>query len=175
MLQWLKVSLEEKGYEVIAPEMPEPAIPKIESWVEKLKDVILPDKETILIGHSIGCQAILRYSQTLNEDIKIAGAVLIAPWMELDKQTTEEEGQEVVEIAKPWMETPIDFQKVKSHLGKVVAIFSDNDPYVPLSQKDLFKNELGAETIVENGKGHFTVSDGVDKLSSALKAVVELN
>ncbi|MBI2676970.1 MAG: DUF1749 domain-containing protein [Candidatus Yanofskybacteria bacterium] len=174
MLQWLKVSLEEKGYEVFVPEMPEPAVPKIESWVGKLKDVVIPEKETIFIGHSIGCQAVLRYLEMLNENIKIAGLVLIAPWMELDRQTLEEEGQEVVEVAKPWMETPIDFQKVKARVGKVVAIFSDNDPFVPLSQKDLFEKELGAEIIIENDKGHFTVSDGVDNLPSALKAVTEL-
>ncbi|MBI2057894.1 MAG: serine hydrolase family protein [Candidatus Yanofskybacteria bacterium] len=172
MLQWLKISLEEKGYEVFVPEMPEPAVPKIESWVGKLKEVILLNEETVFIGHSIGCQAILRYLETLNENIRIAGAVLIAPWMELDKQT--EEGQEVVEIAKPWMETPINFQKVKSHLGKVVAIFSDNDPFVPLSQKDLFEKELGAEIIIESGKGHFTVGDGIDKLPSALKAATQV-
>lgn len=175
MLKWLKFSLEEKGYEVFVPEMPEPAFPKIESWIGKLKDVVLLDKETIFVGHSIGCQAILRYLETLDESIKISGAILMAPWMELDKQTTEDEGQEGIEIAKPWIETPVDFQKVKSHLGKVVAIFSNNDPYVPLSQKNLFEKELDAEIIVENDKGHFTVSDDIDKLPSALKAVVELN
>jgi len=174
MLQWLKASFEEKGCEVVVPEMPESTVPKIESWVGKLKDLVLPDKETVFVGHSVGCQAVLRYLQTLGEEIKIAGIVLIAPWMELDKQTIEEEGQEVVEIAKPWMETPIDFQKVKSHVGKVVAIFSDNDPFVPLSQKNLFEKELSAEIIVENNKGHFTVSDGIDRLASALKAVVEM-
>ncbi len=177
MLQWLKSSLEEKGYDIVVPEMPEPAVPKIESWVGKLKDVVgsVPDEETIFIGHSIGCQALLRYLQTLDGSIKIAGVVLIAPWMELDKQTMEDEGQEGIEIARPWMETPIDFQKVKSHIKKAVAIFSDNDPYVPLSQKDLFEKELGAEVIVENNKGHFTISDGIDSLSSVLKAVIELD
>ena len=174
MLQWLKISLEEKSYEVFVPEMPEPAVPKIESWVGKLKEEVLPDKETILVGHSVGCQAVLRYLETLGEEIKIAGLVLIAPWMELNRQTIEEEGQEGIEIAKPWMETPIDFKKVKSRVGKVIAIFSDNDPFVPLNQKGLFEKELGAEIVVENGKGHFTVSDGIDRLLSALEAVIEM-
>lgn len=175
MLQWLKLSLEEKGYRVAVPKMPKPAFPKIESWVGKLKKIVSPDSETVFIAHSIGCQAVLRYLETLNNNIKIKEVVLIAPWMELDRQTIEEEGQEVIDIAKPWMETPIDFQKIMSHTGKVVAIFSDNDPYVPLSQKDLFEKELGAEIIVENNKGHFTISDNINELPPALKAVFDLS
>ena len=35
-----------------------------------------------------------------------------------------------------------------------VAIFSDNDPFVPLSEEKLFKSELGAQIIVLHGKGH---------------------
>ncbi|OGY66792.1 MAG: hypothetical protein A3I24_03540 [Candidatus Harrisonbacteria bacterium RIFCSPLOWO2_02_FULL_41_13b] len=42
MLQWLKVSLEERGCEVVVPEMPEPAVPKIGSWVGR------PDAEVAL-------------------------------------------------------------------------------------------------------------------------------
>lgn len=168
MLQWLKSSLEEKGYQVTAPEMPETTVPVIEKWVGKLKEIIQPTEETILVGHSIGCQAILRYLETLGEGIKIPGIVLIAPWMELDKQTMEDEGPEGIEIARPWMETPIDFATVKSHIEKAVCIFSDNDPYVPLSQKDLFEKELGAGTVIEHNKGHFTVGDGVTELPAAL-------
>ena len=58
---WLKKQLEEKNYKVEVPEMPDTDHPKIESWVNKLKEIVIPDEETILIGHSIGCQAILRY------------------------------------------------------------------------------------------------------------------
>jgi len=35
-----------------------------------------------------------------------------------------------------------------------VAIFSDNDPFVPLPEEKLFKSELGAQIIVLHGKGH---------------------
>ncbi len=171
MLQWLKLNLEKQDNEVYVPEMPTPAAPMIEAWVGKLKEVINPSEDVIIVGHSIGCQAVLRYVETLSENIRIAGIVLIAPWMVLDEQTIKDEGEEVRGIAKPWMETPINFVKVKSHIGKVVAIFSNDDKYVPLNQKDLFEKRLGAETIVEHGKGHFTISDGVIELPSALNAV----
>jgi predicted alpha/beta hydrolase family esterase len=174
MLQWLKSSLEARDYQVTVPAMPDPGTPKIEAWVGKLAQTIVPDGNTILIGHSVGCQAVLRYIQALSPGKRIRGIMLIAPWMKLDEKTIEEEGEEVKAMAKPWMETPIDFKKVKSLVGKTVAIFSDNDPYVPLDQKAIFEKELNAEIIVEKRKGHFTMGEGVKTLPSALNAALGL-
>jgi len=175
MLQWLKINLGKEGYEVVVPEMPEPMVPKIDIWINKLKEVIInPDSETVLVGHSVGCQTILRYIEILPQEVKIAGVVLIAPWMELDTETIKEEGEEVIEIARPWMETLIDFEKVRSHITQAVAIFSDDDPFVPLSQKDLFKKQLGAKIFVEHTKGHFSPADEVTELPIALESILKI-
>ena len=174
MLQWLKKSLEKNGYSVFVPEMPNPETPKISTWIGKIKEIAQPDENTIFVGHSIGCQAILRYLEQLSEETKIAGVVLIAPWMKLDEQTIKEEGEEVVEIAKPWIDIPIDFEKVKTRSNKFVAIFSDNDPYVPLNQKDLFEKKLGAKTVVEHQKGHFAPHDGIEEVPTILEKIIAL-
>ncbi len=173
---WLTRELKEKSYEVICPEMPGMDTPVIGKWVGKLAEIVRPDRETVLVGHSIGCQAILRYLETLPEKTKVRGIVLVAPWMKLDMKTLEEEGEgeEVMKIARPWIETPIDFLKVRVHTGNVTAIFSDNDYYVPIQQKDLFESELGAKIVVEHEKGHFTEDDGVTELPSVLAAVESL-
>ncbi len=174
MFQWLRSSLEDKGVNVSVPAMPNPEAPEVNAWIGKIKDIVSPNENTILVGHSVGCQAILRYLETIDEDIKIAGVVLIAPWMKLDERTLEEEGKEVIQMAEPWMNNPINFEKVKRHIGKVVAIFSDNDPYVPLEQKDIFENKLGAEIIIEHNKGHFDPDSNIRELSSALNAILNL-
>ncbi|OGN11348.1 MAG: hypothetical protein A3C71_02070 [Candidatus Yanofskybacteria bacterium RIFCSPHIGHO2_02_FULL_43_15c] len=172
MLQWLKINLEEEGYKVGVPLMPEPETPKIAAWVGKLKEIVVePDENTILVGHSVGCQAVLRYLETLPEEIKVAGIVFIAPWLELDTETIKEEGEEVVEIAKPWIETPINFEKVRAHIGSTTVIFSDNDPFVSLSQKDLFEKELNAKIFVEHDKGHFDPASGISELPIALETI----
>lgn len=170
LLQWLKTNLEAKGVTVVVPAMPEPSTPKIEPWVATIAEISTPHEGALYIGHSVGCQAVLRYIATLPRDTKIAGIVLIAPWMALDEETIREEGEESIAIAKPWMETPIDFAKVRSLVGKSMAIFSDNDPFVPLDQQELFKRELNADIIVEHGMGHFSIGDGITELPSALYA-----
>lgn len=173
LFRWLEKNLKENRFEVIIPAMPHPENPTIGDWV-KMASELESDEETIFVGHSIGCQTILRTLEKYEGGKKIQGIVLIAPWMRLDEETIKEEGQEIIEIAKPWMETPIDFEKVRSHTGKVVAIFSDDDPYVRRDQADFFKNKLGAEIIFEEKKGHFSPSDKVVEVPSILNAILNI-
>ncbi len=174
LFKWLDKELTLKGYEVFRVAMPTPETPIIETWVERLQESINLDSETILVGHSVGCQAIMRYLETLSEESRIDGVVLLAPWMKLDQTTIEEEGEEVVEIARPWMETAINFNKVKLIAGKIIAIFSDNDDFVELSQKDFFEEKLNAQTIVEHEKGHFSPAENISELPSALESILSL-
>ena len=169
MYKWIKKKLEDERFEVTIPKMPNADEPKIDAWVNKIKSIVKnPDKNVTLIGHSIGCQAILRYLETLNKKV-VKKVILIAPWLYLDEKTIEEEGEEVKEIAKPWVETPINWKKVKKHSDKFVCIFSDNDYYVPLSNQEMFKKELNAEIIIQHEKGHFTEEDKVKELPIILE------
>jgi len=162
---WLKEKAREKGFEIIGFNMPNADEPKIEEWISFMKENIKElNEETYFIGHSIGCQAILRYLETLSSDKKIKACIFIAPWMELDKNTIEEEGEEVVEIARPWMQTPINFDKVKEHTNNFLCILSDNDPYVPLSNKEFFEKKLEAKTIVKNNKEHFNETKEIPEI-----------
>jgi len=129
---WLDKELQEKGYLVQRPAMPNPIEPQINAWVGHLKEVIgIPDKETFLVGHSIGAQTILRYLENLDDEVKIGGVVLLAGWINLTDEAYENDNDR--EIAKPWLETPINWDRVKSKAKKFVAIFSDNDPLVPMT------------------------------------------
>jgi len=162
---WLKEESKKLGIKVISFNMPNTDEPKIEEWIgflkENAKDL---DEETYFVGHSVGCQAILRYLETLDSGIKISGVVFVAPWMELDKNTIEEEGEEVVEIATPWMETPIDFDKIKEHTNNFLCILSDNDPYVPLNNKEFFEEKLNAKSVIKHNEEHFNETKKIPEI-----------
>ena len=165
---WLKSELEKKGFKVEVPAMPNSSHPEIKSWVDHLSRVIgTPDKETVLIGHSIGSQAILRYLETLPQNIKIRKAIFVAGFFNLKNLSFEDKT-----IASPWLRTPIDLDKIKNK-GDFVAIFSNNDPDVPLKDKEIFKERLGAKIILEDKKGHFSGSDNIKELPSVLNAIGE--
>ncbi len=154
--------------------MPEPLNPRIESWVSFLKNQVnIPDKNTVLFGHSIGAQTILRYLELLNENEKIGGVVMLAGWVHLTDEACETE--EDKKIAMPWLETVINWEKIKTKANKFTAIFSDDDPLVPLSDSEIFKEKLNAQIVVEHNQGHFSGSDGVTELRSALNAILEMS
>lgn len=164
---WLKKELEKRDFEVFVPVMPNTGEPKIEEWVPFLSKLVgKPDENTYFVGHSIGCQAIMRYLKKL-DNIKIGGVVFVAGWFNLVNLETKEEEK----IAKPWLETSINLEKVKNNSKKIIAIFSDNDQFVPLSDSDIFKKELGAEIIIEHNKGHFSKSDGITELPIVLEKI----
>lgn len=163
---WLKEQLESKDFAVEVPFMPNTDAPSIDEWIPFLEEKVRnPDENTYLVGHSIGCQTILRYLEKI--DSKIGGAVLVAGWMNLTEETFGEEGAE--EIASPWIDTPIDFDKVKANCDKFLCIFSDNDPYVPISDSEIFKEKLGADIVILKEKGHFTGEDGVKEIPVVLE------
>jgi hypothetical protein len=168
---WLRKELEKKGFTVTVPQLPDPEAPKIETWVPALaKAVGTPDKDTYLVGHSMGCQTILRYLQSING--QVGGAVFVGGFFQ---KLTNLESNDEEAIAKPWMTTPLDFAKIKKATHKFIAIFSDNDPYVPLENAKGFKDKLGAKTVIVNHKGHMGASDNCPQLPEALNAVLELS
>ena len=162
---WLKKELEQKGFQVQVPAMPESNAPKMSVWVSSLSKIVgNPDENIFFVGHSIGCQTVLRYLENLPVDKKVGGAVFVAGWFTLMNLKTDEEK----EIAKPWLDTPIDFEKVKQHTKKFFAVFSDNDDVVPINNKEMFEQRLDAKTSIEHGKGHFSGGDKIIQLPIVL-------
>lgn len=164
---WLDNILTNKGNKVFRFDMPNTENPKIEEWVSFLdKQVKELDENTFFVGHSIGCQTILRYLEKC-EVKRLGGIILIAPWLELLPEAVSDE--ESYNTAKPWLTTPIDFEKVKKFTKNILCVFSDNDYFVSLSQKDKFEKLLGAKTIVLHNKGHISGEDEVFELPEIFK------
>lgn len=171
--QWLKMELEKEKIEVHIPQMPDTDTPHIATWVPALASAVgSPDERTFFVGHSVGCSTILRYLESLTEGAIVGGSVFVAPWAK--SLTNLEPDEETQEIAKEWLDTPLDLEKARTHLSKSVAIFSDNDKYVPLDNQEPFVEKLGSKIIIEHGLGHMSPSDGVEKVESILTELKNL-
>lgn len=166
---WAKKNLKEKGYEVIVPEMPDADYPKITPWVNKLTDTVGNiQNNDIFIGHSIGCQAVERYLQTMSEDTRLDKVILIAPWVILTKKTFEEMGENE-EVVEPWYKTPIDYRKI-AKMAKWTAVFSDDDPFVNYNENyKIYKEKLVAKIILKKNQGHFSQEQGITKIPFLLE------
>jgi predicted alpha/beta hydrolase family esterase len=164
---WAKQQLEDRGYTVLLPTMPDTDAPQIEPWVKTLQNTVGQVQETdILIGHSIGCQTIMRFLAQLPSDKTVTKVIFVAPWFTLSNLSS----QQAEIIAKPWIETPIDFTKVKQKTKKFISLFSKNDKYVSYDVNiRLFKERINTEIITEENMGHFTQDDGIKELPQLLK------
>lgn len=163
---WLKAELEKLGFEVHTPQMPDIDTPVINTWVNKLSQIVgASNQDTYLIGHSIGCQTILRYLE--NADSPIGGAIFVAGWFNLENL----EDEETVNIAKPWIETPINLEKVKSLLPISTLIISDNDPFGCFEENKEKFLQLGSKEIIISNGGHLTTEDGYEEFPLLLDEI----
>lgn len=150
---WLKAELEAKDLQVTIPAMPNTETPTIEEWIPKLDELVnKPNENTLLIGHSVGCQTIIRYLEKLPESSQVGQVILVAPWINLVNL----EGPDEEAVAAPWTNTPIDWNKAKSKCDNFVSFFSSDDPWVPVSEMDTFKDNLDSKTVLLENHGHFT-------------------
>lgn len=173
-IPWLKNKLEESRFTVFVPAMPDTNRPKIEAWVSCLaKTIGTPDKNCYFIGHSIGCQTILRYLESLPKEVEVGGIVFIAGWFHLNPIAFEEKDDK--KIASPWLKTPIKWENILTHTKNSVAILSDNDLFVPIEDAKIFKEKLGAKIIIEHNKGHFRTDDGITELPVALESILKIS
>lgn len=155
------------SYECLVPSMPDTDHPVIESWVNHLKQLVRTLRPTdIFVGHSIGCQTILRYLEKLPEGHKADKVILVAPWLTL----TNLENEEAWNIARPWLHTLIDLRRVPEKANSYTLLFSDNDPFVPLEEnKRLFEKWIHPNIKVFHNRGHFTAEDGVTEMPELIK------
>ncbi|VVB57616.1 Serine hydrolase [uncultured archaeon] len=161
---WLKEELEKSGWAVSAPFMPDPDHPQCGEWVETIsREVGTPTSACALVGHSLGCMAILRYLQTLPAGQNVGPVILVAGF-----------GRD---IHKPEMAsfcTPeLDWDLIRPRATRFVVVHSDNDPLLPLEEGQYVARHLGVELIVKKGMGHFSSSEGTTQLPVVLQKLLE--
>ncbi len=162
---WLKIELEDRGFKVQVPAMPHTKKPKLAEWLSYLqKTVGQPDENTYFVGHSLGVITILRFLESLPYSQKVSGAVLVAGF-------PEPIGYKEL---NSFFADFVDYHKIKNSVNKLVAIHSDNDPYVPLENGEILRDKLGAKLIVISMAGHFNKDDGFTELPAALESLLEI-
>lgn len=156
---WLKAELDKLGVANIFETFPDSIIARAQYWLPFLKDNLQADEQTILVGHSSGATASLRYA----ENNKILGSVLIGPSItDLNDDLEKQSGY----FNEPWQ-----WDKIKANQKFIGLFYSTDDPYIPASEFEEIKNRLMPETFAFTNRGHFmdsTFSELLDYLKSKL-------
>jgi len=144
---WLKKQVEKKGVDFIVPKLPNADTPKLEEWLEEINKT-KPDKDTILIGHSRGGLAILRWLEKLPEDKKVMKVILVAANNPSVKKIKEDK-------SRFYGEGKLNFEKIKAHCDNFVVLHSKDDPWVPFKSGEKNAKGLNAKFKIYEDKRHF--------------------
>lgn len=142
--QSVKKELEKLGIDVIAENMPDPDLARKKYWLPFIKEK-LSTEDAILIGHSSGAVAILRYL----EENKCQLAILVGVcYTDLGDEKEKKSG---------YYDVPWKWDKIKNNAEKIVIFASRNNPYIPISEPLFIKEKLDAEYHEYSNEGHFGV------------------
>jgi len=146
---WTKERLQERGYEVICPTVKDAWWAKYEEWKREL-DKCGIDENTILVGLSASCYALLRW---LGEsDQKIKKLILIAPGSPL---LLEERDREPAPFEKEFYEYELT-ATIQEQIKEGTTIFvSRNDWQGIRDSADMYQKLLNAK-VVWFDLGHFS-------------------
>ncbi len=151
---WLTQQLQaQHGFEAVhVCNMPEPGVPTIASWTHALLEVLKPHAphldKVVLVGHSVGCQAVLHALQQLGTGQTIDSAILIAAWWTVDNPWNS---------IQPWVEAKHDFGRIKAATKNIAVLLSDNDPFTAdyVANANLWRERVGGHVAVVPGAKHF--------------------
>jgi predicted alpha/beta hydrolase family esterase len=135
--------------------MPDPDEPTIAGWRARIADLAGSDEatlaDTILVGHSVGCQAVLHFLAGLPDPAKVRGTLCVAGWWSVD---------EPWETIRPWIENTPDPRRVLASCGELHVLLSDNDPFTAdvAANERLWQERLGVVVEVVPAAGHFNRS-----------------
>lgn len=161
--QWLKDKLEERGYSVTMPNLPNADHPDRAEWLKSIQKVAELSEKLIIVAHSLGVTSALDLIEKSPTKIKALVSVsgfAIDYGLELNSYFLKEKS--------------IDFSKVASNLSQAYVFYGDNDPYVSQDALKLLAQNLKVvPTVIKNG-GHLNSAAGFNKFPELLNTVLKI-
>jgi predicted alpha/beta hydrolase family esterase len=141
-IPYVKAELENAGIPVIAPQFPDSDLARACYWIPFLHE-LQADENTILIGHSSGAIASMRFA----EKTKILGSILIGSYYT-------DLGFEKEKISG-YFDAPWCWEAIKNNQQWIVQFASTDDPWIPIHEPQFVRDMLNTEYYEFDDQGHF--------------------
>lgn len=142
-LPYIKAELEKLGQTVIAPQFPDTALARARYWLPFLKDELKADAHTILVGHSSGAIAALRYA----EENPLHGTILVGAYhSHLNNENEKLSG---------YFDAPWNWDAIRKNQQWIVQFADTKDPWIPIEEARYLRDQLHTEYYESNKYGHF--------------------
>jgi uncharacterized protein len=157
---YVKSELEKIGLTVISETFPDNVEAKKEIWLPYINK-LGADENTIIIGHSSGALAAMRYVENNN----ILGSVLIGTcFTDLGDEMEKKSG---------YYNSPWKWKLIKKNQKWSIIFASTDDPYIPISEPRFIKDQLESDYYEYNNKGHFGEDKKMYTFPELVKVIVE--
>jgi hypothetical protein len=165
---WIKKELEQSGYEVYAPTLPNNDAPNMNTYDAFLRDSGWDFTDNILIGHSSGATTILNLLSS--EWFPHVKAVVLVGVFLNEKLTKSVEWYVPGQFDNLFL-PEYDPQVLKAKADKFYFVHSDNDPYCDINDAKMLSDEVDGVFITIHRGHHLGGSSGrveLIELSDAL-------
>ena len=163
---WLGGEIKKMGYKFIAPILPNPKDPTMSDWLAEIEKTN-PDENTILIGHSRGGVAVMRWLEKQQPNKQVKKVVLVATnsGRLKDKAIPNESNYGF------YTDGGYDFEKIKLHCHDFVVLHSRDDKWAPFSAGEINAAGLSARFLKFENYGHF--GKGVNEIPELLEEIIK--
>ncbi|WP_419693034.1 RBBP9/YdeN family alpha/beta hydrolase [Mannheimia haemolytica] len=158
---WLEQELAKCGVSCERLNMPDSAKPSLDGWLSHLEKKVELTEQTVFVGHSLGCIAILNF--LAKNYAKIKGAVFVSGFYQPVENLPELSAFTNYYVILP---------SVSSFPSYVVSALDDK--VVNHQYSDALAQHLHADYIRLNQGGHFLDREGVTELPVVLELVKKL-
>lgn len=156
------------GWNVRVPPLPNTDLPTPAEWLGAFSDAVgVPNADTLLVGHSLGCATVLRYLESLPDDVRLGGIVLVAAFSR--------------PLGVPAIDAfhagGFDWPRLQARPEPKRVILGGEDPYLKHRLGDEcvhFARQFGADVILLAGAGHFSPASGCVRLPDVALACKQL-
>lgn len=142
---WLRRELTDRRYEVVMPELPNPAEPDRDAWTKALLEAVGPlSDQDIIVGHSLGGAAALRFLEAAEARTTPHACILIStPWMIKDERF------------RGFFLTELDHDVLMWRASRYVVVHAKDDRVIPVAHAERYAQVFHAKLITPEIGGHF--------------------
>lgn len=158
---YVKTELEKLGLKVISRNFPDPIEAKASVWLPFLKDELGADENSILIGHSSGAVAAMRFA----ENNRVLGSILISPcYTDLGEESERVSGY----YKDLWQ-----WEEIKYNQDWIIQFSSTDDPFIPIEEARYIHKMLETEYYEFTDQQHFGFPNPKSEFPEIVKMIKE--
>eukprot|EP00475_Leptophrys_vorax_P022421 TRINITY_DN30562_c0_g1_i1.p1 TRINITY_DN30562_c0_g1~~TRINITY_DN30562_c0_g1_i1.p1 ORF type:complete len:147 (-),score=45.50 TRINITY_DN30562_c0_g1_i1:152-592(-) len=125
-------------------------------WLGFIENTFKCDESCVLIGHSSGAEAAMRYAETH----KIKGMVLVS--------ACHTDLGEPSEAISEYYNTPWEWERIAANCGWILQFGSTDDHLVPIEEQRYVAEHLHSDFRQFEDQGHFMVDESPEILEAVL-------